>query len=85
MTDATDLRMAPDPTPAAFERLAAERDQQERSYRHERQRAESLLSRLAQAEVERDQLLAQRDALTARLAWAEGELGKIWAALRDAR
>lgn len=37
----------------------------------------------ALATIER--LLAERNALKARLAWAEGELGKIWAALRDAR
>jgi hypothetical protein len=82
MTDAPDLRMAPD---TARTTLIGERDLYERYYRHELQRAERLLTELAQAQVERDQLLAQRDALKARLVWAEGELGKIWAALRDAR
>jgi hypothetical protein len=75
MTDAPDLRMAPD---TARTTLIGERDLYERY-------AERLLTELAQAQVERDQLLAQRDALKARLVWAEGELGKIWAALRDAR
>jgi hypothetical protein len=40
---------------------------------------------LAEALERLREVRQERDALKARLAWAESELGKVWAALRDAR
>jgi len=44
-----------------------------------------LRAELAQARVEVDQVIAQRDALKAKLGWAQDELSKVWSALRGLR
>jgi chromosome segregation ATPase len=58
-----------------------ERDRINRDAERHARRAERLAEEVAQASVQIDQVIAQRDALQAKLVWAEGELSKVWEAL----